>query len=247
MKRILSDKVFFMSRVAFASDLHLFARRSTALHHFDLMVEAARASDEFVLGGDIFDFRWSHYPSEEATADAAILWLEQFLEETGNCQVHYVFGNHDDHPLLHERLPDLQQRSGRFAWNRFYYRKGNTLFLHGDVADRPTTPEILEEQRNRAKHSPRSPFHHTAYDLAVKAQLHRIAPPAIYPKKRVAQRILSYLDQIGEGPSTGVQHVCFGHTHRPVDHFQLHGVTFHNCGAPIGSGAFRVVRRNVDE
>ncbi|HWL08601.1 MAG TPA: metallophosphoesterase [Planctomicrobium sp.] len=235
-----------MSTIAFASDLHLFAKRSTADHHFNALVQAARASNEFVLGGDIFDFRWSRFSSAEETADAALNWLEVFIQSVGDCQIHYVFGNHDDHPLLHQRLPDLQQRYGQFAWNRFYYRRGNTLFLHGDVADRTMTATMLEEQRNRFEHGTRSPLQHTVYDLAVKAQLHRLAPPAVYPKKRVAKRILSYLEHVGQGPETGLQHVCFGHTHRPVDHYQINGVTFHNCGAPIGSGKFRVVCRHVD-
>ncbi len=235
-----------MSKIAFASDLHLFAKRSTAQRHFDTLVQAARDSEEFVLGGDIFDFRWSRYGSAEATAEAAIDWLDEFISATNDCQIHFVFGNHDDHPLLHQRMPELQLRHGRFAWNRFYYRRGNTLFLHGDVADRTMTAAALEEQRNRFEHGHRSPLHHTVYDLAIKAQLHRIAPPAVYPKKKVAKRILSYLEHVGEGPETGLQHVCFGHTHRPVDHYRINGVTFHNCGAPIGAGKFRVVCRNVE-
>ncbi|SFJ46261.1 metallophosphoesterase [Planctomicrobium piriforme] len=234
-----------MSRVAFVSDLHLFASRSSAYAHFDALIQTARQSDECVLGGDIFDFRWSRYPTPEATADAAIEWLDEFISSTRDCQVHFVLGNHDDHPLLHARLPELQAKHPRFAWNRFYYRQGNTLFLHGDVADGTMTAAALEQQRDEFRHGSRSQLQHRVYDMAVKAHLHRLAPPAVYPKKRVAKRILSYLQQIGHGPETGLEHVCFGHTHRPVDNYQIDGVTFHNCGAPIGAGSFRIVCRNI--
>ena len=234
-----------MSRIAFASDLHLFSRRSTAESHLSTLVDAALTSEEFVFGGDIFDFRWSCYRDAETTADAAIDWLGRFLKQTGDCRIRFVFGNHDDHPLLHTRMEQLQSQESRFSFDRFYYRRGDTLFLHGDVADRTMTATLLEEQRNRFEHGTRSPLQHKVYDLAVKAQLHRIAPPAVYPKKRVARRILSYLNHIGQGPETGLMHVCFGHTHRPVDHYQIDGVTFHNCGAPIGAGKFRVVCRTV--
>jgi UDP-2,3-diacylglucosamine hydrolase len=235
-----------MSRIAFVSDLHLFASRSSAFEHFDAMIQTARHSDECVLGGDIFDFRWSRFRDADRTAEAAIGWLEDFISGTGNCRVRFVLGNHDDHPLLHSRLEQLQARTPRFEWNRFFYRQGNTLFLHGDVADRTMTAAALEKQRNRFQHGSRSPLQHRMYDIAVKAQLHRLAPPAVYPKRRVARRILSYLQQIGHGPESGVRHVCFGHTHRPVDNFQLGGLTFHNCGAPIGSAKFRIVCRDVE-
>lgn len=235
-----------MSRVSFVSDLHLFASRSSAFRHFDALVHAARQSDQFVLGGDIFDFRWSSHPTAEATADAAMEWLEDFLNCTSNCRVHFLLGNHDDHPLLHARLPKLKEACERFEWSRFYYRLGNTLFLHGDVADRTMTAACLERQRNAFHHGTRSPLQHRLYDLAVRAHLHRLAPPAVYPRKRVALRILSYMHHIGHGAESGVEHVCFGHTHRPVDHYKLGHVTFHNCGAPIGSSQFRIVHREVE-
>ncbi|WP_437203812.1 metallophosphoesterase [Planctomicrobium sp. SH664] len=234
-----------MPKICFVSDLHLFAKRSTASRHLDRMIEVARDCDQFILGGDIFDFRWSTLGSDEATARAASLWLREFVDRTGNCSVHFLCGNHDDHPLMHAALPQLQGELTNFTWSRFYHRLGNTLFLHGDVADRTTTAAILERQRDSFRHTTRSPLQHTLYDLVIRAQLHRIAPTAVYPRKRVARRILSYMEHIGHGPETGVEHVCFGHTHRSVDHYHLRNVTFHNCGAPIGSGKFRIVKREV--
>lgn len=234
-----------MSTFSFVSDLHLFASRSRAGTHFDALIHASQQSDDCILGGDIFDFRWSRYGTAEATADAAIDWLRDFLNHTGTCHVHFLLGNHDDHPLLHTRLPTLADEYLRFSWSRFYFRKGDTLFLHGDVADRNMTAASLEQQRNRFRHGTRSPLQHRLYDLAVQARLHLLPPTAAYPKRKVARRILSYMNQIGQGPDTGVRHVCFGHTHRPVDNFHLENLTFHNCGAPIGAGKFRIVRRDI--
>lgn len=234
-----------MPRVCFASDFHLFARRSTAQAHLERLIAIARDCDYCVLGGDMFDFRWSILPSEEATAQAAVNWLRVFTQETGNTVIHFLFGNHDDHPLLHQMLPTLTEERNDFEFSRFLYRIGDTVFLHGDVADRTMTAAALERQRNSFHHGSRTPMQHTLYDLAIKAQLHRIAPHAVYPKKKVAERILTYIQSLGHGPETGVEHVCFGHTHRPVDHYQFKGVTFHNCGAPIGSSSFRIVTREI--
>jgi len=233
-----------MSTFSFVSDLHLFASRSSASAHFDELIRASRQSDECVLGGDIFDFRWSCFRSPERTADAAIDWLRDFLNSTDNCKVHFLLGNHDDHPLMHARLPHLELEYSRFTWSRFYYRMGDTLFLHGDVADRNMTAACLEQQRNSFQHGTRSPLQHRLYQLAVQAHLHLLPPTAAYPRRKVARRILSYMNQIGQGPETGVRHVCFGHTHRPVDDYHLGEITFHNCGAPIGAGKFRIVRRD---
>lgn len=234
-----------MSTYSFVSDLHLFASRSSAYSHFDELIHASRQSDRCILGGDIFDFRWSRFRTAEATADAAIDWLREFLESTGNCHVQFLLGNHDDHPLLHARLPQLVAEYPRFDWSRFYYRLGDTLFLHGDVADRNMTAASLEQKRNMFQHGTRSPLQHRLYDIAVRSHLHLLPPTAAYPKRKVARRILNYMEHIGQGPETGVRHVCFGHTHRPVDNYHLGDLTFHNCGAPIGTAKFRIVRRNV--
>ena len=234
-----------MPRICFVADLHLFARRSRADKYYDQIIHAAADSDICVLGGDIFDFRWSVYPTEDETAHAAVEWLREFDRATHHTQVHFLLGNHDDHPELLERLPFLEQELKTFEWNRYFYRLGDTLFLHGDVADRTMTAACLQSQREQFSHNNPTDLQHKLYDVAVKAQLHRLAPPAVYPRKRVAQRILSYMESIGHGKSTGVEHVFFGHTHRPMDHFLLNGVHFHNGGAPIGEAPFRILRRDV--
>ncbi len=234
-----------MPRVCFFSDLHLFARRSNANVHFKNLVAAANESDICILGGDIFDFRWSTFPTEDETAHAAVEWLREFDRQTNQCKTLFLLGNHDDHPELLERLPYLEQELKTFEWSRYYYRLGDSLFLHGDVADRTMTAACLQQQREQFEHGTRSEIRHKLYDIAVKAQLHRLAPSAVYPCKRVASRILAYMQHIGQGPESGVEHVFFGHTHRPMDHYQYSGIHFHNPGAPIGDAPFRILKRDV--
>lgn len=234
-----------MPKVCFIADLHLFARRSTASLHQNRMIQSALESDLCVLGGDIFDFRWSTYLTEDETAHAAVEWLREFDRATHHCQVHFLLGNHDDHPELLERLPFLEQEMPTFEWSRYFYRLGDTLFLHGDVADKTMTAACLKLQREQFIHGSRTELHHRLYDVAIKAQLHRLAPPAVYPCQRVAKRILKYMESVGHGQKTGVKHVYFGHTHRPMDHYLCEGVHFHNGGAPIGNAPFRILSRDV--
>jgi len=47
------------NKCCWVSDLHLFSRRSLGEQQFDIILAAARETDVFVLGGDIFDFSWS--------------------------------------------------------------------------------------------------------------------------------------------------------------------------------------------
>ncbi|HTN77248.1 MAG TPA: metallophosphoesterase, partial [Pirellulaceae bacterium] len=79
----------------FVSDLHLFSRRSQAQRYRDQLHATARDAKVFVLGGDIFDFRWSMLKSVEVTVDAAIIWLEELIAPHPDCQFHFVLGNHD--------------------------------------------------------------------------------------------------------------------------------------------------------
>ena len=233
-----------MTRISFVSDLHLFSRRSRGDALRAELLREARESDLFVLGGDIFDYRWSVHGCERKTSEAAIKWLAEFTDDA-QCDVHFLLGNHDDHPLLLQALPVLALEHERFCWDRYYLRVGDTAFLHGDVADRQMTAACLAQARQGFCHQPRAAWRHHLYDLAIQAQLHRIMPPAVYPKKRVARRILSYLDTIGHGVATGLKHVYFGHTHRPLAGYLYQDVAFHNCGAPIGAAHFRVLRREI--
>ncbi len=231
-----------MATACFISDLHLFANRSRADRFLEPIRQASDRADICVLGGDIFDFRWSTLPNEQATVEAAVEWLDDLTSRSRNSQIHFLLGNHDYNRAFIDRLPELADRHPNFQWHRFYLREGDAVFLHGDVADRKMTASKLEQRRERClHHRPRGRFHSRAYDAVVHARAHLLVPRAVYPHRLVARRIMAYLQDIGEGPSAGVRQVCFGHTHLAMADYRYRGVAFHNGGAPIGSGRFRIL------
>jgi len=235
-----------MPRACFVSDLHLFANRSRADDHLHGIQRAADDADLCILGGDIFDFRWSTLPSTDATVDAAVCWLRDLCRFAPQTEVQFLLGNHDYHVRLIDRLPELSRDVANFEWHRFYIRAGDTVFLHGDVADRKMTSEMLERRRERwATHRQKGRYHSRAYDLVVKSRMHLLVPRAVYPRRLVARRIVSYLDHIGHGRDKGVRQVCFGHTHRPLQEYRYRGLLFHNGGAPIGTGRFQILQVEV--
>ncbi len=231
--------------VCFVSDLHLFSHRTRGhLIEADI-VAAARRSRVCVLGGDIFDFKWSSLPSTAATVNAAVAWLKRLIEQVPECQFHFVLGNHDDHPALVAQLPGLATAYTNFYWDRFYLRLGDAIFLHGDAADHRVSVDVLRIRRERFSHDPRRKWAHGLYTLVVRTHLHRVIPLAVYPPATVANRLLKYLREIGHGPENGVRQVCFGHTHRPVQDYHWGGLVFHNGGAPIGRAFYRIVEIQV--
>lgn len=226
----------------FVSDLHLFANRSLAHAYLEEIEKTAARASLFILGGDIFDFRWARHRSTGHAVDAAVDWLAELAGDCPNCRFHFLLGNHDYHQAFIDRLDGLQARAPNLAWHRFYYRLNGNMFLHGDVADRVTTADSLAAARAKwLHHKQRGPLLSRLYDLVIVSQVHRPLPYVVYRRRTVARRILHYLRDIGQGPETGVRHVYFGHTHRELSHFGYGGLVFHNGGAPIKGTRFRIV------
>lgn len=230
-------------RTHFVSDLHMFSRRSLAARHDDSIHEAAGRSHTFVLGGDIFDFRWSTLHSPAATVKAAMQWLDTLVSSHRTTQFHFVVGNHDYNRGFLSALEKYAVSAPNLACHHYYLRLGKSVFLHGDVADRPRIcPEGLRKRREHWLHDEViHPWRHKLYDMAVQARLHQIAAKVANPKQRVASRILDYLRHIDQTPSHGVQQVYFGHTHEALSNYRLGGLTFHNGGAPMPGLTFRIV------
>ena len=84
-----------MQRTFFVSDLHLCSRRSQAPRHEAAIHAAAARASTFVLGGDIFDFRWSTLPTADETVRHAIRWLDDLVASHPQCDFHFIQGNHD--------------------------------------------------------------------------------------------------------------------------------------------------------
>jgi UDP-2,3-diacylglucosamine hydrolase len=227
----------------FVSDLHLYSRRSQAGRYLTALHAAAARSDTFVLGGDIFDFRWSTLPSPEETVRQALRWLDELVASHPRCQFHFVLGNHDCNRRFVAALETYSASRANLAVHPYVLRLGNRLFLHGDAVDHPRMcPLRLSQRRQKwAADEMRSPMRHVLYDLAVTARLHRLAGKVAHPRRRVVHRLLGYLQRIGHGPEQGVEHVYFGHTHDALEHYRYRGITFHNPGAPMAGLKFRIV------
>jgi len=226
----------------FVSDLHLLASRSNGHEYFDQILEKAGSAEAFVLGGDIFDFRWSRMNTVGHAVDAAAHWLADLASQCPSCQFHFLLGNHDYHAPFIERLVDLERDIPNFAWERFYIRLGNSVCLHGDVADRKMDAEELAERRERMLHKrKRGEVLNSLYELAINTNLHRPIPYVAYGRRLVARRISSYLRHIGQGPEQGVRNIYFGHTHIPLANYHYKGLTFHNSGASIRGVKFQIL------
>ena len=225
----------------FVSDLHLFSRRSTGDEVIPDLFRKAQSAHTLVLGGDIFDFKWSTDPCPDSTLNRAQRWLEELISQSEACEFHFILGNHDSHPRFVERLKILADKHTSFHWHRYFARLDHCLFLHGDVADGSLDHARLDERRERIEQKKRrGQVWHYAYDLAIGARLHRLAILSIR-EIVVLGRIHEYAAQIGHGPDNGVTDVYFGHTHFDLDGVNYRGLTFHNGGAAIKGLRFRIV------
>jgi UDP-2,3-diacylglucosamine hydrolase len=227
----------------FASDLHLFSRRSQAPRHVTALHAAAARASQFILGGDIFDFRWSQFPSSEETTSHAVRWLDEFVGAHPHVDFHFVQGNHDCNRRFVAALDKYRLTRPNLSLHTYFHRSGKNVFLHGDAADHPEMcAGRLTQRRDHWSHDEsRSRVRHVLYGLAVTARLHRLAGKVANPRRRVVHRILGYLNRIEQGPASGVDHVYFGHTHDAMQHYRYGGVTFHNPGSPMPGLKFNIL------
>ncbi len=237
----MSEKHFFVS------DLHLFCRRSQAHLLAEDLFRAAAGAKTFILGGDIFDFRWTTLASVAHTVEAAIEWLRRLIEPHPECQFYFLQGNHDAHPRFTRALHEFSVVTRNLSWHPFFLRLGSSLFLHGDAAERRVVDHsTLTAYRARwsgdLKHGPMA---NTVYDAAVRANLHRAIGAAAHPTRRVVRRLAAYAERIGHGLASGLRHIYFGHTHAALANFRDGGLTFHNGGAPMRGLNFRIVEATV--
>jgi UDP-2,3-diacylglucosamine pyrophosphatase LpxH len=228
----------------FVSDLHVFSRRSQAARHQAALQAAAAQAHTFILGGDIFDFRWSTFHSTDETVKHAVRWLDDFVGSHPRCDFHFVQGNHDCNRRFLAALSSYATTRKNLHVHPYVLRLGKRAFLHGDVVDHPEMCQARLTKRREhwgRDEARRGEIRNKLYDLAVQARLHALAGSVAHPKKRAVHRLLGYLNRVGQGQESGVEHVYFGHTHRPLENYQYQGVTFHNPGAPIAGLEFRIV------
>ena len=157
-----------MGKCYFVSDLHLLANRSTAHRHLEQLARTAAHAEVFVLGGDIFDFRWAGMPIVRSVG-RAVQWLLELTSSCPQCHFHLVLGNHDYHQVFIDRLVRLEKQVHNLSWHRYYVRLGHSVFLHGDVASRPRMDarRLAEARDQWLDKRRRGPFLSRLYDVVV--------------------------------------------------------------------------------
>ncbi|MGC9450352.1 MAG: metallophosphoesterase [Oceanipulchritudo sp.] len=227
---------------ATVSDLHLFSHHSRPERYFQRIHEAAENAGVFILNGDIFDFKWSEHGVFSRSVRAAVHFLESLLERHPACRFIVILGNHDAVPPYMEALHELSGVHQNLDWHEFACRVEDRLFLHGDVIHAGSSNEAVRRFRSRLRHPANG---HSLQRLAHKT-VHRSHVPWIafkmIPKRILAARILTYLENEKWLNGGGVRHVYFGHTHNDFEDFQYRGLTFHNCGSATHGARLRIVR-----
>lgn len=227
----------------------MFSQRSGFAEHEEKIYEAASQADFFILNGDTFDFRWTTLPTIDETVLEAVHWLDTLTERFPNCHFHFILGNHDNNQAFIESLSRLAVERANLSWHPYYLKLGDSVFLHGDVSDKPMMDAAgLERHREGwLLDTTRHPVLHHIYDFLLHLGVHRIIQAAKYPPKRVVKRVLWYLDEVGLSATNGIRHVYFGHTHGAMQNFRYGGLYFHNTGSPMKGLEFNVLRIEIAE
>ncbi|MCP3904889.1 MAG: hypothetical protein GY715_14785 [Planctomycetes bacterium] len=225
------------------SDLHLFAQRSVGGRRLDEIRRAAATAEFFVLNGDIFDFRWSTLPTDDASLDAAIGWLDRLVGDRPDCSFLYTLGNHDCYEPFVTRLETLAAAHRNLRWHPSHVRIGPALFLHGDLPlgrRRPGPPA----RQLHGGHGRNGRTLRLAYRAFVAARGPRVVA-SVHRPRRCAKQITRWLHAHGDELADGVTDVYFGHTHRPFADFCYEGRRFHNTGSSIRGLASRMLEVNA--
>lgn len=211
------------------SDLHLFAQRCNNAVLEQVIQSIPENSDFLVLNGDIIDFRWSHHRKEDATIHAGLEWIKTLQSHLPKTKFYYVMGNHDCSQPWSRALDTL--RSDSFQWSPTHFRLGNALFLHGDLPleiKNPFHRPLLETSHNM----PLKPVMVPLYDAILAIHAHKILAAPFSPKL-CSSLISKTLSKYPHADSNGIEHIYFGHTHRPFHGYLYNRVHYYNTGSSI--------------
>jgi UDP-2,3-diacylglucosamine pyrophosphatase LpxH len=218
----------------FLSDLHLFSRRSIGQRHWDQNADSIASARSIVLGGDMFDFRWSQLGGLDATLDAAAAWLEKAIALNPTASWVYLLGNHDCHPRMQNLLSSISDRYPTFDWSPTFWRIGSNIFLHGDVLDGIRHQGGLESYRARFhdEHA-KGQLSNLLYSAVLRTRLHGVVPRVRHTRQQTCRTLLDYLKNCETALGPEVQNIFFGHTHVPMENYMFDGFNFHNAGSGI--------------
>ena len=226
-------------RGIFVSDLHVFSGRSVGESLGNGLQAKHPRARLLMLGGDIFDFKWSSMTAA-GTLLAAEKWLLNMLQQWDG-KVVFLAGNHDCAPNFLQVLNEVASRNDRFTWHDHQLQMGDSVFLHGDVLDAGQSISELASYRGKFHHcSNQSKVSRQAYSALVAMRIHRMAPQLRHRPTLTCLKLHRLLPQLVEQPAK-VRHVFFGHTHVGIGGRQVNGVAFHNPGAAIRHIEFKPI------
>lgn len=227
----------------FVSDLHVFSGRSVGETLPNELHVAFPNANLLVLGGDIFDFKWSPMGEEETLVEAE-KWLMTMLDQWQG-KVMFLAGNHDCLPKFFERLEAVARRCDRFSWHDHQVQLGDAVFLHGDMLDAGNHLSMLADYRYKFHPTAsQTPLSRRAYSAIVAMRLHRMAPKLRHRQLQTCQKLYNLLPQLVESPKA-VRRVFYGHTHVTVPGREFQGVKFYNPGAAVRHIAFKPIQFEV--
>ena len=220
---------------AFVSDLHLFSQRSIGQKHWEELHATLRNVNFLVLGGDIFDFRWSHFADPRSTTEAAEEWLSSLLSKNSHLRVAYVLGNHDCSNAMKTALREMSKSSERFEWYEHILQLGSKAFLHGDVLDAGLTKDRLLEYRKKFSGEliAKGKIANMLYDALIASRAHRLPGQWHHTPKKTTARLSEFLNQDHSLNRCNIREVYFGHTHSPLNDQKFGGFHFFNPGSGI--------------
>jgi UDP-2,3-diacylglucosamine pyrophosphatase LpxH len=223
----------------FVSDLHLFSQRSLGKQRWQQCTERICQADMVVLGGDIFDFRWSRAGNLRETLKAAGAWLNEAVQMNPTATWVYLLGNHDCHPEMQLLLDELSQQHACFSWNPFCWIAGDNLFLHGDILDARRHRGGLHGYRSAFHESePRGRLSNLAYSALVQSRLHKLIPAVRRTRQNCCRQLIRCLENDPRADLTGIRNIYFGHTHHAMSGVRCGHYTVFNAGSGIRHMAF---------
>jgi len=226
-------------RGIFVSDLHVFSGRSVGESLGNGLQARHSQANLLVLGGDIFDFKWSSMTAA-GTLLAAEKWLLTLLHQWDG-EVVFLAGNHDCSPSFLQVLREVTSRNERFTWHDHQVQMGDSVFLHGDVLDAGHNVSQLASYRDKFHPSAnQSKMSRQAYSALVAMRIHRMAPKLRHRPTLTCLKLHRLLPQLVNQPDK-VRQVFYGHTHVGVGGREVNGVSFHNPGAAIRHIEFKPI------
>ena len=222
-------------KVLVVGDLHLFASRSRGMEHWHQLPTqiTQRKPDRCVFMGDIFDFPWARKLGKDLAIEKAASMVKLLITEFPQTRFHYLYGNHDQHPVFEDKLEKHGEELGNLTCHSVNLRIGNTVFMHGDAADHRemNTEALVRRRRERTESKLHGGLHEFLYGIAVRMRIDEAVTAPPFFANFIHRRLIGFTEREG---IEDIEHIVYGHTHRKIHQHRYAGITFTNAGAPSG-------------